>query len=116
MEIAFEAARAVSILAFFVYGVHCIGSASMRAEFERYGLGSLRVLTGALEIAGAAGLLAGCWWPPITVAAAAGLTLLMALGTWTRIRIRDPLPAMLPAMLFCLLNAFIATYALMAGG
>jgi hypothetical protein len=108
MIILFEVARAVSILAFLLYGITCVASSHMVAEFERYGLARMRVLTGSLEIAGALGLLAGYFVPWMTVLAAGGLTLLMLLGIVTRIRIRDPLVAMLPAGFFLALNLFVA--------
>lgn len=112
MDIVFEAARALSIVAFLLYGIHCLASETMRAEFERYGLADLRTVTGWLELAGAVGLLASYWIPPLAIAAAGGLALLMALGVWTRIRVRDPLMAMVPALLFLVLNAWVALHAM----
>ena len=111
MPIAFEIARVVTIVAFLGYGVHCITSPRMAAEFRRYGLAGLHPLVGSLEIAGALGLLGSYFVPVLGVIAAAGLTLLMALGVGTRIRIRDPLTAMLPALFFCLLCAYLLAVA-----
>ena len=112
MDIVFEAARALSIVAFLFYGIHCLASETMRAEFERYGLANLRTVTGWLELAGAGGLLASYWIPPLAVAAAGGLALLMALGVWARVRVRDPLIAMVPALLFLLINVWVAMHAM----
>lgn len=114
MDIAFEALRILSIGAFLVYGIHCLLSRAMEAEFERYGLARFRTLTGGCQIAGALGLLASYAVPSLAVFAAAGLSLLMALGVWTRIRIGDPLPAMLPALFFMGVNAWVAVYAVYA--
>ena len=111
MEVAFEAARVVSIVAFLSFGAHCLAADTMRTEFERYGLAPLRRLTGWLEIAGGVGLVASYWIPPLAVAAATGLAMLMLLGTLARIRIRDPLLAMLPALFLLLLNAWLAIHA-----
>lgn len=111
MYTAFEIARVLSIVAFLAYGVHCMVSDHMAAEFRRYGLRGLHRLVGALEIAGALGLIAGYFVPPLTSAAAAGLCVLMALGVWTRARIGDPLLAMLPALFFCAVSAFLFVYA-----
>ena len=112
MDIGFEAARALSIVAFLFYGIHCLASETMRAEFERYGLANLHTVTGWLELAGAGGLLASYWIPSLAFPAAGGLALLMALGVWTRIRIRDPLVAMVPALLFLLINVWVAMHAM----
>ena len=96
------------MLAFFGYGWACLVSDHMVAEFERFGLKKFRRLTGALEVLGALGLAAGYFLPAIGVAAAAGLTTLMGLGVATRVRVGDSLGATLPALILCLVNAFIA--------
>jgi DoxX-like family len=102
----------ISAAAFFFYGLTCLVSRHMAAEFARYGLAHRRVLVGSLEVAGAAGLVAGHFIPPVGVAAAAGLALLMACGLWARWRIRDPWYALLPAFVLGVVNALIAWLAL----
>lgn len=79
----------------------------MKAEFVRYGLAKFRVLTGSLEIIGALGLLAGLFFLPILIIAAAGLSLLMLLGFGTRLVIKDPFLQSLPSFVFLLVNAYI---------
>lgn len=49
----------------------------------------LHVAVGLLEIAAAAGLVVGLWWPPLRLAAAAGLTLLMVGAIVYHVRARD---------------------------
>lgn len=115
MDLVFEAARILTIAAFLGYGAGCMRSAHMAAEFERYGLARWRLWVGGLEIAGALGLLAGYWLPPLTPAAAAGLSVLMGLGLLTRVRIRDPWVSMVPAAVFLVLNLFILGYATRVG-
>jgi len=110
LDALYEALRALSILAFLVYGTTCVATDRMVAEFERYGLPAWRRLTGSLEIVGALGLLVGVWWPPLGVAAAGGLTVLMAGGTWTRIRIRDSLLQTLPAASLMLVNGYLCVW------
>ncbi len=90
---------AVSAAAFLFYGLACLFSPKLVAEFERYGLARFRALVGSLEVAGALGLIAGWWFPPLQTAAAAGLCALMLCGLWARWRIRDPWYAMLPALI-----------------
>ena len=108
MDILLETGRVVSIVAFLGYGGACLVPGVLDAEFERYGLPRLRVLTGALEVAGALGLLAGYLVPSLGTAAAAGLALLMLCGLLARVRIRDPLVAMLPALVLLLVNGGLA--------
>jgi len=50
-------------VAFAIYGAQCLFSASMQAEFIRFGLERFRVLTGILEVLGGVGLLVGLKWP-----------------------------------------------------
>lgn len=113
LDPAYEALRALSIVAFLVYGTACVATDRMVAEFERYGLPGLRRLTGSLEIAGGLGLLVGVWWPPLGIAAAAGLCALMAAGTWTRVRIRDSLRETLPAFSLMLVNGYLCAWPLL---
>ena len=111
MHLIYQASMALSITAFLLYGSSCLFSGGMIAEFERFGLARFRRLTGALEVAGALGLIAGYFVPPLVVAASAGLSLLMVLGVITRVRVRDSLLVMLPALVLLLANLYVFIYA-----
>ena len=97
-------------VAFIGYGVSCLLSPGLVAEFERFGLARFRILTGWLEVAGGAGLLLGLRWPALGLVAALGLAVLMGLGVWTRIRTGDSIPKTLPAIAFLAINAALALY------
>lgn len=112
MEYAYHASKAVSVAAFLFYGLSCLVSDGMVAEFERFGLSRFRRLTGALEVLGALGLLGGYFVPQLDVIAAAGLAALMVLGVITRIRVGDRVVDMLPAIILLLINGHIAVHAL----
>lgn len=107
MHIAYQAAKLLSIAAFLHYGVLCLFSNGMAQEFERFGLSRFRRLTGALEILGALGLIAGYFLPPLVIAASAGLVLLMVLGVITRLRVRDSALETSPALFLLAVNAFV---------
>lgn len=109
-DLIFEASRALSIAVFLVYGWLCLASDRMSAEFERYGLAKLRRLTGVLEMAGGLGLLVGYIFRPIVAIAAGCLCLLMLLAVGARIRIRDTFPQTFPALLLCVVNAYVLWY------
>ena len=94
-------------LSFFAYGVSCLVSQRMRAEFERYRLARYRVLTGGLEIAGALGVLIGLKIPMIGLMATAGLTILMAGAVAVRIRLRDTVRQSLPAAIYLALTLYV---------
>jgi len=110
---AIDILAALSAAAFLFYGLACLFSSKLVAEFERYRLARFRTLVGLLEVAGALGLVAGWWFPPLQTAAAAGLFLLMICGLWARWRIRDPWFAMLPAFVLAVVNAVIALHPVM---
>ena len=105
-------AQAVSILLFVWYGLNCLFSKSMVAEFQRYRLDRFRVLTGFLQVAGSLGIVVGFVYRPILLVSAAGLATMMFLGVLTRFRIRDPFYAAIPAFALCLLNLYIFAAAL----
>jgi hypothetical protein len=105
-------AQSVSAILFAGYGLHALLSDSMVTEFKRYGLARFRVLTGVLQVLGSLGIVAGHLYHPVLLVAAAGLTVLMTLGVITRLRIRDPLIAALPAFSLGVLNAYIFASAL----
>jgi uncharacterized membrane protein YphA (DoxX/SURF4 family) len=113
--IAFEASRVLTIAGFFLYGLGCLVSDRMVTEFERFGMPRWRRPTGLLEVAGALGLAAGYFVPIVGTLAAAGLTLLMLGAIATRIRIRDSLPATLPAIVFGTAIAYVLGYTVLTG-
>lgn len=109
MLLAFQISCALSAVAFVGYGVACLTTEHMTEEFKRFGLSRFRRLVGALELLGGAGLVFGYFLEPVVIlpVASGGLTALMVLGVWTRLRIRDPLHETLPAAIFLGLNGFI---------
>jgi uncharacterized membrane protein YphA (DoxX/SURF4 family) len=77
---AVTALAVCSGLAFVVYGAMCLTSASMQAEFTRFGLERFKVLTGILEMLGGVGLLVGLKWPPALWLSSAASTI-----AWSRL-------------------------------
>ena len=60
---------------------------------------------GALEVAGAVGLLVGLWLAPLGVAAGIGLVLMMVGAVVVHVRIKDPIKMAAPAAVLGLLYA-----------
>lgn len=89
------------------YGMGCVFSARMVAEFQRYKLEKFRVLTGLLQILGATGLLVGLASPLIGMVASAGLAVQMLLGFCVRLKIRDSLLQAIPSFIFMWINAYL---------
>ena len=96
-----------SSLVFLIYGAFCAFTPSMVADFHRFGLDNLRILTGVLEILGGTGLLVGLRWRPALWLSAAGLALLMLIAFGVRLKMRDSVLQSTPSFLLMLLNVYI---------
>lgn len=103
----------ISSLSFFAYGVAYFVSPRLKDEFTRFGLSHLGMLTAIFQILGAIGLLVGLMFNAILLIASAGLTLMMLLAIVARIKVKDSLWAMLPAISYLFLNAYIFNEAVM---
>ncbi len=114
MNLPFELMRALSVVGFLFFGIVCVFTDQMIAEFDRYRLPQLRLITGILGILGTLGLVVGQWSQGIFIAAASGLTLLMLAGLLVRLRIHDPVLAMVPAFVLLIMNAYLAAFAMRA--
>lgn len=112
MIVLYQACKVLSVLSFMYYGLAVLFSNAMVTDFERFGLLRFRKFVGVLELLGALGLILGHFAPPITVAAAGGLALLMAVGVVVRVRCRDSLVDALPASVMMLVNLYIVVYTL----
>jgi uncharacterized membrane protein YphA (DoxX/SURF4 family) len=112
MTHAYGIVTLVSVIVFLYSGVANLFANGMAAEFERYGLSRFRLLTGAVELLGALGLVAGQFFNELVPISAGGLSLLMALAVVTRVRAGDSLVQTLPAGVLMLLNAFLTVRAL----
>jgi len=104
--------KILNLLCFYGFGLGCLFSKKIKAEFDRYGLPQYRTLTGVLQLAGGTGQLVGFYFELLTLASSLGLALLMLLGVGVRIKIHDPLFAIIPAFSFMCLNFFIFTMSL----
>ena len=103
-----------SALAFAYYGVRCLVSPVLIAEYERYGMPHVRLWVGSLEILGAVGLLVGFVFAPLGAAAALGLAVLMVLGLGLRVGLRDTVAQMMPALLLAVINGVLVALFLRA--
>jgi len=77
-----------------------LGHPKMRQSAAHFGIAWPRYrLIGAAELAAAAGILAGLWWHPLGVAAAAGMILLLTGALITHRHAADNAKDMAPALL-----------------
>jgi hypothetical protein len=83
-----------------------IGAARTVEEARHLGLPRIGYTAiGSLELAAAAGVLAGLAVAPLGIAAAAGLVVMMAGAVATHARVRDPFAAMAPALVVGIASA-----------
>ncbi|MDQ0873412.1 putative oxidoreductase [Paenibacillus sp. V4I3] len=96
-------------LGFLMFGAMKFGSKQMVDEFTRYGMPQwFRVITGLLEIAGAALLVAGIWNDSLIVIGGLLLAVIMAGAVITHLRIKDPVSKIgMPIILFILTLAVL---------
>ncbi|MGB5758570.1 MAG: DoxX family protein [Acidimicrobiales bacterium] len=97
----------VSGTSFLFYGYETLFKQPPRGEFERYGMPRVRRFVGATQLLGGAGVLIGLGSAPLGAAAAAGLTVMMALGLIVRYRIHDAPRLMVPAASLGSVNAVL---------
>jgi uncharacterized membrane protein YphA (DoxX/SURF4 family) len=95
----------VSGTSFLFYGYEALFKERLRREFERYGMPRVRRWVGSTQLLGGAGVLIGLGFAPLGAAAAAGLTLMMALGVVIRFRIHDAPRLIVPAASLVAVNA-----------
>ena len=97
-----------SAISFLAYGLGCFTSRYLKKEFERYGFSRQRPLIGLLQICGAMGLIGGLWFPMLGKAGAGGLAMMMLCGILVRIKIHDTPLQTMPAILYFLVNGYLA--------
>jgi hypothetical protein len=80
----------------------------MIEEFKRFGMTpSQRKLTGILQILGAAGLIAGFYFPSIGLLSAAGFTVMMLVAFIVRLKIKDSIAQSAPSLIFMAINLWL---------
>ena len=100
--------HAISSISFVIYGLGYLVSERGRLEFIRYQLAGYQKMVGGLQIVGSIGLVVGLWVPISGFAASLGLAVMMLFGLIVRIRLHDPFVQMLPAIVYLLLNGYLA--------
>jgi hypothetical protein len=98
-----------SAISFIFYGISSFFSKRMLSEYARWGYKNQRILLGCLQLLGAIGLLVGILYPILLSVASFLLTFMMVTAVFVRIKIKDSIIQMFPAILYTALN-FIILY------
>ena len=98
----------ISSLLFIIYGLLCINTDHMVAEFERYGVSKYRTLVGYLELLGGLGQLLGYFYlEQLFIFSTTGLVVLMSMAVTLRWRLKDPYIQIIPAAGLLVINAIL---------
>jgi hypothetical protein len=104
----FQFGLILNALFFLFYGFQSLNSQMMINEFKRFGMtDSQRKVTGILQIAGSAGLIAGLIMPGVGLLTAAGFTAMMFVAFMVRIKIKDSILQAMPSIIFMLINGWL---------
>jgi len=98
-----------SAISFLFYGITSFFSKRMLSEYARWGYKDYRILLGCLQFLGGIGLLIGLVNSTLLTVASFLLTFMMITAVFVRIKIKDTIPQMFPAILYTVLN-FIILY------
>lgn len=98
-----------SALSFIFYGITSFFSKRMVSEYARWGYSNQRILLGCMQLLGGIGLLVGLTNSVLLSVASFLLTFMMITAVLVRIKIKDSLINMFPAVFYTCLN-FIILY------
>ena len=98
-----------SALSFIFYGITSFFSKRMVSEYARWGYSNQRILLGCMQLLGGIGLLIGLTNSVLLSVASFLLTFMMITAVLVRIKIKDSLINMFPAVFYTCLN-FIILY------
>ena len=98
-----------SAISFIFYGISSFFSKRMLSEYERWGYKNQRILLGCLQLLGGIGLFVGILNATLLTVASFLLTFMMITAIVVRIKIKDSVIQMFPAILYTVLN-FIILY------
>ena len=96
-----------SAISFIFYAVSSFYSDKMIFEYERWGYKKFRKIIASLQFIAGFGLLIGLYFSLLLTLVSSLLTLMMITAIFVRIRIKDKIINILPAILYAILNFII---------
>ena len=94
-------------LSFIIYGINSFTSNRMVNEYQRWGFGKYRKIIGLSQILCGGGLLIGIKFLIILQFASLSLAIMMSLAILVRIKIKDNISEILPAITYFVLSFLI---------
>ena len=94
-------------ISFIVYGINSFTSNRMVNEYQRWGFGKYRKLIGISQILCGVGLLIGLKYLALLQFASLSLIIMMSLAILVRVKIKDNISEILPAISYLVLSILI---------
>ena len=94
-------------ISFIIYGINSFTSNRMVNEYERWGFGKYRQIIGLSQILCGAGLIIGIKFLILLQVASFSLVIMMSLAILVRIKIKDNISEILPAISYLVLSLLI---------
>jgi len=94
-------------ISFIIYGLSSFKSKRMASEYKRWGFGKSRSIIGFFQLLGGLGLLLGFTYQSILLTSSIGIAVMMFFAIIVRLKIKDSLIEILPALTYLLLASII---------
>ncbi|MBD41720.1 MAG: hypothetical protein CMC66_04985 [Flavobacteriaceae bacterium] len=99
-------------ISFIIYGINSIYSKRMISEFKRWGYKKHRKTISSLQILGGLGLVIGLQINIILIASSLCLSIMMFFAIIVRVRIKDNVARILPAITYLMLSSLILNHSI----
>ena len=94
-------------LSFVAYGINSFISKRMKSEFQRWNLIKERTTIASCQLIGGVALLFGLEWNVMLVLSSSFLVVMMLVAIGVRIKVKDNISDILPAVAYLLLSGII---------
>ena len=94
-------------ISFIAYGINSFISNKMILEFKRWGLEKRRKGIGGFQLACGIGIIIGLWSNYILIVSSILLVIMMLVAVYIRIKIKDNISEILPAIAYLILGIII---------
>ena len=94
-------------ISFIAYGINSFISNKMILEFKRWGLEKKRKEIGGFQLVCGIGILIGLWSNLILIVSSVILIIMMLVAVYVRIKIKDNISEILPAIAYLILGIII---------
>ena len=99
-------------ISFIIYGINSFISNRMILEFRRWGLEKRRKEIGGFQLASGLGILIGLHLNSILIVSSVGLIIMMIVAVYVRIRIKDNISEIIPALAYLILGIIILQHSI----